>query len=357
MERRDFIRQSAGVASWTAVSAGRVLGSTMNGSTSLNRLRRARHLRHSPHSRQRRRTSRRRAPEYRSGNMDPRLKEPRNVDVTALSDCYGLEDMDSAKRWAPQATTYDDFRKLLAAKNVDAVVIATPDHWHAEMTIRPAKPARTSTSRSPCSTAWAAQAMINPFAATANRAGRDAAPRRGSYGGSRPHRTGRQDRRGPLRESVELHGHRLWQAARPGCSSAARPELGRLAGPAPFVAFNRQPARLPELDGLHQRLITDYGNHRFDTVHQIMGEEIPPPPHPPPSGSNKRNAGDLYDMQQATFEYPNYILSYEACNYNGHGLGGRTPGHALLQRPRDGRPPARDGFLRHGGNVFVTASA
>jgi hypothetical protein len=31
-------------------------------------------------------------------------------------------------------------------------------------------------------------------------------------------------------------------------------------------------------------------------------------------------------MQTATYEYPNFILNYEACNYNGHGLGGRTQG-------------------------------
>jgi len=53
-------------------------------------------------------------------------------------------------------------------------------------------------------------------------------------------------------------------------------------------------------------LITDYGNHRFDTVHQIMGEEIPLTAassalrfNPP-----KRNAGDLYDMQAGHLRIP-----------------------------------------------------
>jgi predicted dehydrogenase len=33
---------------------------------------------------------------------------------------------------------YQDFRELLALKNIDAVVIASPDHWHAAMAVRAA---------------------------------------------------------------------------------------------------------------------------------------------------------------------------------------------------------------------------
>ena len=39
----------------------------------------------------------------------------------------------------PEMPVYNDFRELLARKDIDAVVIATPDHWHAAMAVRAAE--------------------------------------------------------------------------------------------------------------------------------------------------------------------------------------------------------------------------
>ena len=41
----------------------------------------------------------------------------------------------AAKRWAPGARTFSDFRGLLAEKDIDAVIVATMDQWHAPMLI------------------------------------------------------------------------------------------------------------------------------------------------------------------------------------------------------------------------------
>jgi predicted dehydrogenase len=52
-----------------------------------------------------------------------------NVDVTALCDVYTPQ-FDRAKQNAPAAKTYGDHRQLLESKDLDAVLIAVPDHWH-----------------------------------------------------------------------------------------------------------------------------------------------------------------------------------------------------------------------------------
>ncbi|MEX0585865.1 MAG: Gfo/Idh/MocA family oxidoreductase, partial [Pirellulales bacterium] len=54
-----------------------------------------------------------------------------DAEVTAICDVYAPY-LDRAKRKIGRdVASYADFRKLLESKDVDAVVVATPDHWHA----------------------------------------------------------------------------------------------------------------------------------------------------------------------------------------------------------------------------------
>lgn len=56
------------------------------------------------------------------------------ANVGALADVYA-ESIDKAKQQAPNSRSFNDHRKLLEMKELDAVLIATPDHWHAACAI------------------------------------------------------------------------------------------------------------------------------------------------------------------------------------------------------------------------------
>jgi len=68
---------------------------------------------------------------------------------------------------------------------------------------------------------------------------------------------------------------------------------------------------------------------------------------------NQSRAGDLYDIQQATYEYKNCIMSHEACNYNGLGLGGRTEGQRYYGARGTEDRPHRIAFYGAEASLFV----
>lgn len=92
----------------------------------------------------------------RENPKDKRLEDFRkqdnlNVVVTAVCDVYQVradravlasaneKRLGSEGEFGTRAKLYKDYRDLLASNDVDAVIIATPDHWHAQMIIDAAK--------------------------------------------------------------------------------------------------------------------------------------------------------------------------------------------------------------------------
>src|SRR5690242_16847419 len=57
-----------------------------------------------------------------------------DIQVVALCDVHKTA-LDKWSTKLPGAQTYGDFRKMLERKDLDAVFIATPDHWHALIAI------------------------------------------------------------------------------------------------------------------------------------------------------------------------------------------------------------------------------
>lgn len=61
------------------------------------------------------------------------LREQPDVDMIAVAEAHRGRMEQAAAACGREVEKYRDFRKLLENKNVDAVVISTPDHWHGLM--------------------------------------------------------------------------------------------------------------------------------------------------------------------------------------------------------------------------------
>jgi predicted dehydrogenase len=63
------------------------------------------------------------------------VKNLPNVELVAVCDVYGPHMRKAAEIAGPGCRTSVDYRTLLDAKDIDGVIIGTPDHWHKQMTL------------------------------------------------------------------------------------------------------------------------------------------------------------------------------------------------------------------------------
>jgi len=97
---------------------------------------------------------------YHLRNMVERMKKGQ-VNVAAVCDVDESRLAEASRNAGPQADVYRDYRYILERKDIDAVVIATPDHWHAVQTVHAAECGKHVYVEKPaCCTIDEGQAMV-----------------------------------------------------------------------------------------------------------------------------------------------------------------------------------------------------
>jgi predicted dehydrogenase len=285
------------------------------------------------------------------------MREVPGVEFVAVCDVYERNAL-AAREWAGVGVrVFQDFRKLLEEKEIDAVLIATPDHWHAIPTVMACQSGKDVYVEKPLAhNVREGRAMV------------DAARR---Y--NRIVQTGTQHRSAPHYREVqqiiksgelgEVSYVRVWNYSNMSPYGIGRVQNSRVPegldwdfylGPAPLVPFNsnRFLRNFRWFWDYAGGSITDFGNHRLDTVHQVMGVDTPRTVVAAGGRFVLKDDGEMPDLLQATYEYANFVLNYEACNFNAHGLGGRTPGMAYYQARGANDRPHGEAFYGTNGTLF-----
>ena len=286
------------------------------------------------------------------------MREAPNVEFAAVCDLYPPH-LARAKEWAgPAAKQFKNFRRLLEQKDIDAVLIATPDHWHAIPTVLACQAGKDVYVEKPLGhNIKEGRAMVEA-ARRHNRVVQMGAQQR-----SAPHyaEVARIIQSGEL---GQVHFARIWNYVNMypdgiGRATDSDPPEGvdwdMYLGPAPYVPFNKN-----RFIGTYRwfwdyggGLVTDFGIHRFDSMRQIMKLDAPVSVTASGGRYGLSDGAETPDMVQVTYEYPGFILGYEASMLNAHGAGGRTPGKKYYQARGNEDRPHGEAYYGTNGTLIV----
>jgi predicted dehydrogenase len=314
MERRSFIKRSIATGITAAVAGNKILGANDRiriGVVGLGRQGR--------------------------GVMRTFAKNP-DVEIAALCDVYQPQ-IDAAIKDGRLAgvQTFKDFRQLLDLKDVDAVIVATPDHWHPLNLIMACQANKDVYVEKPISVTVEEGRKMVQAARKYNRIVQVGTQQRS---GDHYQRAAEIVRSGQIGKVTSVHCWNYGNSAPNGIGNPAdgNPPDGLdwdlWLGPAPMRPFNANrfgvdPDRWSTFRYFWDYaggMMTDWGVHHLDIVQMVMGVDAPLAVNASGGKYVLRDNRDTPDTLIVTYEYPGFLCTYENREGNGQPMDGHGYG-------------------------------
>ena len=259
-----------------------------------------------------------------------------DVEIAAVCDVYQPNLDLTMKDAGERAKPVKDFREIIDRKDIDVVIVGTPDHWHALPTVEACKAGKDVYVEKPISTVIDEGKAMVAAARKYNRVVQVGTQQRSAI---------------HFQKSVELvqsgligkvsfvrtwnYGNDFPAGIGNPADSAPPPELDwdLWLGPAPKVPFNWNRFGVGDRWSTFRYfwdyaggMMTDWGVHLLDIVQWAM--KVDGPTAITASGGkwylddNRDTPGTL----QVTYEYPGFIATYESRFCNGNSMYGKGYG-------------------------------
>jgi predicted dehydrogenase len=267
--------------------------------------------------------------------------------LVAVSDTYQPR-ADACKELAgDDLKQYSDFRKLLDDKSIDAVCVATPDHWHALHTMMACAAGKDVYCEKPMHLFIKEGEWMQKVAGQHKRVVQIGTQQRSA---AHYHQAKELLRNGAIGDIVSVQCN-FFRNIMPGIGNPpdSNPPDGldwnMLLGPAPERRYN------PNRGIYHFRWFWDYsggqmtnlGHHSLDIVHWIF--DIKGPKAVSSSGGRLylKDNGEVPDIQDAIIEYPNFhgVVQFRECH---SGQASTTMGSLTFMGTKGTMLLGRDGF-------------
>jgi len=258
------------------------------------------------------------------GNMRQFINNP-DVEVVAACDVLKPNLEQAIALTDGKAKGYTDFRKLLDDTSIDAVMIATPEHWHAIMTVLACKAKKDVYVEKPAGH-YIRDSRLMLEAARAN----DRVVQVGSQQRSGTHfqRVVKYVQEGKIGDVfyAACWNHSPLRSPR---TIPPQPPAGELdwdmwLGPAPKMPYEQ----VMKFGGRGQGwwdfyggMLTEWGSHLADVILWAMKAKMPE--SVVASGALFTYTGaEIPDTLQVTYKYPNFLMHYSILQHNTFGLNG-----------------------------------
>lgn len=252
-----------------------------------------------------------------------------DVEIVAVCDVFRPNAEKARQLAGGKAELYRDYRRVLERKGVDAVVVATPDHWHALITVDACDAGKDVYVEKPIShNIREGRPMVE--AARRNRRVVQVGIQQRS--GSHFQRAVQAVRKGRI---GEVHFAQCWNHVHRdskgmGFPADSPPPEGLdwdfWLGPAPKVPYNEARWNFRVFWDYAGGELTNWCVHLIDVIHWATGKDAPLTVASSGGKYHVKDCRESPDTQEVIWEYPDLLIRYSTLAHNSHGPNG-DPGN------------------------------
>ena len=268
-------------------------------------------------------------------NLNDFVKQT-DVEVAALCDVFA-PNLDKAGQKAEKADRHKDFRRVLDRKDIDAVIVATPDHWHSPAMIMACQAGKDVYVEKPISVTIEEGRRMVAAARRYNRIVQVGTQQRSGLHFQKAVEIVRSGKLGKI-SFVRTWNFGNQYPAGIGSPPDSDPPEGldwdTWLGPAPKVKFNANrfgvsPDRWSSFRWFWDYaggMMTDWGVHLIDIVQWAMDVDYPSRVSATGGKLCLQDNRETPDTLFVTYQYPGFVCTYENRECNGSSINGQGYG-------------------------------
>ena len=252
-----------------------------------------------------------------------------DVEIRAVCDVW-RQNADKARELAGgKPEVHGDYRRVLERKDIDAVVVATPDHWHPLITVDACNAGKDVYVEKPVSHNVREGRLMVEAARRNRRVVQVGLQQRSGTHFQRAVRAVREGRIGTVR-FAQCWNHFLGSPQGMGFPADSEPPAGLdwdfWLGPAPKVPFNRARTNFRVFWDYAGGELTNWCVHLIGVVHWALGVDTPLSVTSSGGKLFVKDCRDCPDTQEVLWEYPGCLVRYSTMQHNSFGPDGH-PGN------------------------------